>query len=41
MYKDFWKGSEQIHKGNWQKIKGLRVQNKYAVLLCYKVYIAG
>ena len=41
MYEDFSKATSEIRKKNWEKVKELGAQNKYAILVYDKLYIAG
>ena len=38
IYEDFSKATVEIRKKNWEKVKELRKQNKYAVLVYDKIY---
>ena len=38
IYEDFSKATVQIRKENWEKVKDLRSQGKYAVLVYDKIY---
>ena len=40
-YEDFSKATVGIRKKNWEKVKELRAQNKYAILVYDKIYTAG
>ena len=39
MYEDFSKAVVEIRKKNWEKVKELRAQNKFAILVYDKIYI--
>ena len=41
IYEDFSKATVEIRKKNWEKIKELRAQNKYAILVYDKIYTTG
>ena len=38
IYEDFSKATVEIRKKNWEKVKELRAQNKYAILVYDKIY---
>ena len=37
-YEDFSKAKMEIRKKNWENVKELRAQNKYAILVYDKIY---
>ena len=37
IFADFSKATAEIRKKNWEKVKALRAQNKYAVLVYDKI----
>ena len=39
IYEDFSKAVVEIRKKNWEKVKELRAQNKFAILVYDKIYI--
>ena len=41
IYEDFSKATVEIRKKNWEKVKELRAQNKYAILVYDKIYTTG
>ena len=41
IYEDFLKAIVEIQKRNWEKVKELRAQNKYAILVYDKIYTTG
>ena len=41
IYEDFSKATVEIRKKNWEKVKELRAQNKYAILVYDKIYNTG
>ena len=41
IYEDFSKATVEIGKKNWEKVKELRAQNKYAILVYDKIYTTG
>ena len=41
VYEDFTKATVEIWKKNWEKVKVLRAQNKYAILVYDKIYTTG
>ena len=41
IYEDFSKATVEIRKKNWKKVKELRAQNKYAILVYDKIYTTG
>ena len=41
IYEDFSKTTVKIQKRNWEKVKELRAQNKYAILVYDKTYTTG
>ena len=41
IYEDFSKATVEKRKKNWEKVKELRAQNKYAILVYDKMYIIG
>ena len=41
IYEDFSKATVEIRKKNWEKVKDLRAQNKYAILVYDKIYTTG
>ena len=41
IYEDFSKATLEIRKKNWEKVKELRAQNKYAILVYDKIYTTG
>ena len=41
IYEDFSKTTAEIRKKNWEKVKQLRAQNKYAILVYDKIYTTG
>ena len=41
IFEDFSKATVEIRKNNWEKVKELRIQNKYAILVYDKIYIRG
>ena len=41
IYKDFSKAAVEIRKKNWEKVKEIRAQNKYAILVYDKIYTTG
>ena len=38
MYEDFSKVTAEVRKKNWEKVKELRAQKKYAILVYDKLY---
>ena len=38
---DFSKTTVEIQKKNWKKVKELRAQNKFAILVYDKIYTTG
>ena len=38
VYEDFSKATVEIWKKSWEKVKELRAQNKYAILVYDKIY---
>ena len=41
IYEDFSKTTVEIQKKNWEKLKELRAQNKYAISVYDKIYTTG
>ena len=41
IYEDFLKATVEIRKKNREKVKELRAQNKYAILVYDKIYNTG
>ena len=41
IYEDFSKTTEKKKKKNWEKLKELRAQNKYAISVYDKIYTTG
>ena len=41
IYEDFSKATVEIRKKNWENVKELRAQNKYAILVYDKIYTTG
>ena len=41
IYEDFYEATVEICKKNWEKVKELRAQNKYAILVYDKTYTTG
>ena len=41
VYEDFWKAMVELWKENREKVKELRAQNKYAILIYNKIYTTG
>ena len=41
IYEDSSKATVEIRKNNWEKVKELRAQNKYAILVYDKIYTTG
>ena len=41
IYEDFSKTTVEIQKKNWEKVKDLKAQNKYAILVYDKIYYTG
>ena len=41
IYEDFSKATVEIRKKNWETLKELRAQNKYAILVYNKIYTIG
>ena len=41
MYEDFSKVTAEVRKKNWEKVKELRAQKKYAILVYDKLYNTG
>ena len=41
IYEDFSKVTVEIQKKNWKKVKELRAQNQYAILVYDKIYTTG
>ena len=41
IYKNLSKATAEIRKNNWEKVKELRAQKKYAILVYDKLYTTG
>ena len=41
IYEDFSKTTVEIQKKNWENLKELRAQNKYAISVYDKIYTTG
>ena len=41
IYEEFSKATVEIRKKNWEKMKELRAQNRYAILVYDKIYTTG